>query len=220
VRAAESVIPIAVQRALTEDAYLRTAVAMEVFFTEWIVRGASMDTAALRKTLEAKASNFTTAQLPNWRSLPSEYPATTRVSITIPPTIAQAKVRTLLNCEDDSVDDLYLSAKQNIADVRGTYVRKLTTEEARVVDATIAIRNYLVHRTERGRAALNTALRRQGMPPNLRRSGNLGSHDSVGRYLCTTPPGGRRRVEHLIETLYSIAVKLAPYKGAPVTLWP
>lgn len=111
-------------------------------------------------------------------------------------------------------------AKENIADVRGTYAGKLTTAEAKVVDATIAVRNFLVHRTERARGALNTALQVGGMPAALRRTQNLGSGDSVGRYLCARTPGGRYRFEELIDTLGSVALKLTPYKGAPVTICP
>jgi hypothetical protein len=58
------------------------------------------------------------------------------------------------------------------------------------------------------------------MPAALRRTQNLGSGKSVGRYLCAKTPGDRYRFEELIETLGSVAVKLAPYGGAPVTICP
>jgi hypothetical protein len=200
---------------------------MEGFFTEWAVRCVAMDTAALRTTLEQKASQFLRAQLPGWRNLPAVYETAMNASATIPipPRLTQEKVRELLDCETDNlsirgISNLHLFAAENIADVRGTYLAKLTTGEAKVVDATIAIRNFLVHRTERGRTALNLALQDGGMPPALRRNLNLGSGDSVGRYLCVKPARGRYRFEEFLEALGSVAVKLAPYRGAPVTICP
>jgi hypothetical protein len=111
-------------------------------------------------------------------------------------------------------------ASENITDLRGKYVAKLTTGEAKVVDATICVRNFLVHRTERARTVLNAALQSTGMPAAMRRTQNLGSGKSVGRYLCARTPVGRYRFEELIEILGSAAHKLAPYRGAPVTICP
>lgn len=224
-RAAQVLDPVSTRRDLTEDAFLRAAVAMENFFTEWIVRCVAMDSTTLRTTLENKASNYLKAELPRWRSLPEPYRSamSAAATIPIPPTLSQEKVRELLGCETDNlsvhgVSDLHTYARENIADRRGVYLSKLTTGEAKVVDATIAIRNFLVHRTERARTQLNESLQAGGMPQALRRNANLGSGDSVGRYLCVKTPAGNYRFEELLEALRSVAVKLAPYPGAPTPI--
>jgi hypothetical protein len=201
---------------------------MEGFFTEWVVRCVAMDTSTLRATLESKASNYLTAQLPSWRNLPPAYQTmlSATASLPIPPRLSHEQVRSLLDCQNDNLSirgiaDLDVLARDNIADVRGSYIGKVATDEAKVVDATVAIRNVLVHRTERARAALNQALQSSGLSRSLRRNQNLGSGDnSVGRYLCAKPVGGSFRFEEFFAALGAVAIKLAPYRGAPVTICP
>jgi hypothetical protein len=224
-RAAQIVTPLGVRHDLTEDAFLRAAVALEGFLTEWVVRCVSMDTTALRTTLEQKASNYLQGEVPRWRTLPAEFPVTvTAVAIPIPRQMSQTQVRQLLNCEDENisfrgVSDLRVRAMESISDVRGTYVSKLTTAQAKVLDATIAVRNFLAHRSERARVALNDALQTSGLPVRLRLSQNLGA-ESVGRYLCAKPTVAGPRFELFLETLGDVALKLAPFPGKPLKICP
>jgi hypothetical protein len=105
-----------------------------------------------------------------------------------------------------------------LADPKARATGSLNTADDAVVDATIAIRNVLAHRSKRSEERLAEALRSPTLPAALRVQQKV-TATGVGRYL-RAQSGGHPRFRWYFERLASIANKLAPYRGRPRTICP
>jgi hypothetical protein len=89
----------------------------------------------------------------------------------------------------------------------------LTPGDDAVLDATLAIRNVLAHRSPRAQARLRAKLGSQQLPAALR--SQTVTAGRVGRYLQAEQLG-HPRFRHYFERLAEMAAKLAPYPAVSV----
>lgn len=215
---------------VVEDAFFRAAAALETFLSEWLVRCLSFDASAFRRTYEMKAANWAVNQLnTGWE--PSDRLWKERggsVSVTIHLPISKKhsleETRTLLGAVDDNVtirrtEDLIRLAKEYLVDRYARRSRDLGPQCSAVLDATVAIRNVLAHRSARATEQMNRCLRSSNLPSSLRRQHRAVSSTGVGYYLQAAA-AGRPRFERYLELLAEIGHRLAPTRGRKKTICP
>jgi hypothetical protein len=208
---------------VVEDAYFRAAAALETFLSEWLVRCLSFDATAFRATYASRAANWAASEL-NSRWEPSERLWKERgrsvaIAVEVPMSKKHSlqETRTLLGAVDDnltirSTEDLVRLARDYLVDPYARRPGNLGPQRSAVLDATVAIRNVLVHRSARATEQMNRCLRSSNLPSRLRRQQRAVSSSGVGYYLQATV-AGRTRFELYLELLAEISHRLAPTRG-------
>lgn len=208
---------------VVEDAFFRAAAALETFLSEWLVRCLSFDASAFQTTYEMRAANWTVGQLnSSWQPsdrLWKERGRSVAVTVHLPISKKHSleETRALLGAVDDNVTirstaDLIRLAKEYLVDPYARRPRNLGPQCSAVLDATVAIRNVLTHRSPRATDQMNACLRSSNLPSGLRRQHRAVSSTGVGYYLQATAVG-RPRFERYLELLSEIGHRLAPTRG-------
>ena len=215
---------------VVEDAFFRAAAALETFLSEWLVRCLSFDASAFQATYESRAANWAVNELRS-RWEPSERlwkgrgtSAAVTVAIPISKKHSLEETRTLLGTVDDNVsirrmEDLVRLARDYLVDPYARRPRNLGPQRSAVLDATVAIRNVLAHRSARASEQMNRCLRSSNLPPGLRRQQRAVSSSGVGYYLQATV-AGQPRFERYLELLAGISHRLAPTRGRNKAICP
>jgi hypothetical protein len=215
---------------VVEDAFFRAAAAMETFLSEWLVRCLALDASSFRRTYEERAANEALTHLEGqwepserlWKA--AKRRATVRVELPILKTQRLLDARILLNAIDDNITirgsaDLVKLAQDYLSEPYTKRPEKLGGRRAAVLDATIAIRNVLAHRSERSIDRMNRCLRSNKLPTALGRQQQDVSATGVGYYL-QAKAGAKCRFELYFETLGEVANGLAPTRGRPRVIAP
>lgn len=214
-----------------EDAFFRAAVSLETFLSDWTARCLHFDTSRLASATRDEAAAHVARQLNgDWKAenrilarTVAAYQPTSQVNVNLPKTIAVQKARALLGVENSNqsfVDSAqfkewvgrYLAAPQARA------VSDLNAADDAVLDATIAIRNVIAHRSKQSEGRLRTVLAGASLPSPLRVEQTV-TAAGIGRYLRVERQS-RPRFKRYFERLASIANTLAPYQGRPRTICP
>lgn len=214
-----------------EDAFFRAAAALQTFLSEWLVRTLSFDAAYFRSVHEQRAANWATSQLssaaypPKERLWTTARPAVVEVHLPIPRKLTLEEAARLLGAEADHVAirntaELVTRAKECLPDKYARRARELGRTNSAILDATIAVRNVLAHRSPRAAAAMNAQFELAAMPKALRRTGQRKVRTGgVGQYLVTHG-GAAPRFETYLTGLADVAHCLAPTPGRNPTICP
>jgi hypothetical protein len=215
--------PAAERDRQVEDAFFRAAAALETFLSEWIMRCLSFDASSFRTTSETRAANWADAELnaryePRdrlWRNRDAQISVT--VELPIHKKHSLDETRALLGAVDDNVSirgtaELIITARDTLVASYARRPRQLGSARSAILDATIAIRNVIAHRSERATAQMNKQLASKKLPHALRRGSRLVRASGVGYHLQATA-GGRPRFETYFEELAEIGHTLAPTRG-------
>lgn len=207
----------------TEDIIFRAAVALEAFLTEWMVRCLSFDTSRLRRHVERElqetAANAVrgrrTPETVIGRTLEQQAPSI-QVDLPIADAVSLPTARQLLGVSDSnrsfsSAAEFKEWAGRYLADARARAANELTPEHDAIIDATIALRNVLAHRSAQAQRRLNQVLRSGALPGDLRIARNISAR-GVGGYLRVIR-AGRSRYELIFTQLSEIAYILAKTRG-------
>jgi hypothetical protein len=190
---------------VVEDAFFRAAASLETFLTEWLVRCLSIDASVFRATYESRASNWAKDRLER-ECEPSERfckrrkrKAAIRVDLPILKTHSLEDTRACLDAIDDNVSirgttDLVVAARDYLVAPCAKPPQNLGAQRAAVLDATVAVRNVLAHRSPLAGTRMNECLRSSKMPVALRRERHDVRAAGVGYYL-QAKAGGRCRFE-------------------------
>lgn len=213
-----------------EDSFFRAAVALEAFLNDWFARSLHFDTtrlaAAARDIVESHARESEKTWRPENQILArmlDSYPARFEVALVVPKAVSAATARRLLGTESSNRS---WKSSAEFKEWVGRYLsheparraaRHLSATDDALLDATVAIRNVLAHRSPQSEEQLRFALDSSDLATNLRVKTITAA--GVGRYLQSdTPKGPRFRVYY--EGLVAIANTLAPYVGRRRTICP
>jgi hypothetical protein len=222
--------PAAERDVQVEDAFFRAAVALENFLSEWLVRCLSFDASVFRATYEKRAADWAVKELedsyePSGR-LWKDSGATIRLEVELPVLKKHSldATRVLLNAVDDNVPirgtkHLVKVARDYLIDKYARRPTNLTRDRQAILDATIAIRNVVAHRSDRAAKQMNERLASGDLPSPLRRGSNRVSASKVGYHLQAATDD-RPRFERYFEELAEIAHTLAPTRGRRRTICP
>ncbi len=212
-----------------EDAFFRAAAALEAFLSEWVIRCVSFDSTKLRGTYEAKAANEAQSLLwrewePSSRLWTSTSQPTINVSIALSKKHALEQTVRLLGRDDDNLSftgaaAFKQTANELLIEKYAKRARTLAQRNDRVLDATIAIRNVIAHRSQRALTRMNQCLGSTHLPQGLRRMTAVSS-SGVGYYLRTEGTAGRPRFEVFFDELAEIAHILARKPGPRPVICP
>jgi hypothetical protein len=222
--------PAAERDRVVEDAFFRAAAGLETFLSEWLVRCLSFDASTFQRTYANRAGNWVGDQLragwaPAERVLGVEHGSVTvTVHLGISKKHSLEAARTLLGAVDDNVpirgtEDLVRTARDCLVDRYARRPRDLGPHCSAVLDATVAIRNVLAHRSPRATDQMNRCLRSSNLPASLRRQTRAVRSSGVGYYLQAAR-GGRPRFEWYLELLGETGHRLAPTRGRPKIICP
>jgi len=214
-----------------EDAFFRAAVALETFLSDWVARCLHFDTSRLAARAKQEAGQHVLDELSGgWapenqilgKTL-AEYPPVASMSMTMPESVAVQKARQLFGVADTNrsfagAADFKELVGRFLADPKASAASSLTAADDAVLDATIAIRNVLAHRSKRSEQRLAQTLCSGKLPEQLRVQQRV-TAAGVGRYL-RVERGGEARFRHYFERLANVAKTLAPYRGRPRTICP
>jgi hypothetical protein len=224
-------LPASERERQVEDAFFRAAVALEAFLSDWIARCLHLDTSRLAARARGEAVKHIANELSGaWtpenqilaRTL-ADYRPTASIRMTLPKGVAVQKARRLLGVEDTNrsfatAAEFKEWVGRYLADPKAGAASSLGAADDAVLDATIAIRNVVAHRSRRSEERLAQALRSTALPNALRVQQRV-TAAGVGRYL-RVERGGRPRFKHYFERLANVANTLAPYRGRPRTICP
>jgi hypothetical protein len=183
---------------------------------------------AARKELEAHLS--TQAKGGDWspenkvhaRILEHYVPTNLQISVAVPKSIAISRARELLGVGESSrsfksASEFKEWAGRYLADQKSKATAKLSDEDDAVIDATIAMRNLLAHRSTIAQSRLRKVLASGDIPTALKSQTITAA--SVGKYLIAEQ-NDQPRYRIYFEHLAGIANTLAPYRGRPRTICP
>ncbi len=200
------------RKTVAEDIFLRFVVGWELFISEWFIGCVNHDAARYKKAFEKRMKNWLDKQVAK------QYD---RYDVTFPkPTLALprqpklADVRELLdpterNIEFDSMQDLAKRAGEELAPkytARAAAVISSGGDE--IVDASLAIRNVLAHRSRRAVIEMNRKVAAFPSYPDLRKQ--TMSRDGLGTYLNTKTSSGEARVAVFQRELERVSRLLVP----------
>src|SRR5918992_5686934 len=193
-----------------EDAFFRAAAALETFLSEWVVRCLSFNATAFKRTYELRTENWVEAELNRsypprdrlWKDRDDEVLVTILLPILKKHTLEDS--RGLLGAEDDNfpirdTEALVVAAKDYLAEPYARRPRELGKQRAAILDATIAIRNVIAHRSERATQQMNDRLASNKLPAALRRGDNLVRAAKVGYHLQVSRDGRPRFETYFME---------------------
>jgi hypothetical protein len=190
-------------RPLTELLMLATVVLWEGFVNDLFVAYINRDSANLTKSIAAKIAE----------AVENKYGkiAAAATTVKLGPHLKKAAVESLLdhsgrNLAFASAAELIREGKRILPDDAAERLGKLTTSDRAIMDAWIAIRNYLAHRSRDAKKRMDGALRNPDLPAQLRRSQRRVS--SVGTFLAARSPAGNTRAEFIFTRMRLLASRL------------
>jgi hypothetical protein len=212
-----------------EDAFFRAAVALETFLSEWLVRCLSFDASVFRATYEGRAANWAKRELETFEPSDRLWKArgaaiAVKVELPISKKHDLDETRSLLGAEDENVSipgtkALIEDAKAYVVEPYARRPRSLSQESKAILDATVAIRNVIAHRSTRATERMNQKLGSKKLPAPLQRGSRKVTAPKVGYHLQATSHG-RPRFEWYFEGLAEIGHALAPTRGRPKRFCP
>lgn len=190
---------------LAESALMGIAVLWEGFVSDLLIAYINRDSAKfavhLKNALEAPMSS-------KQKNIYSKY-----ALLTVPTHISRADIVSFLDEYGNNITfrnfaELKSQAKLWLTTANVTQINTRTTAQASVVNALIAIRNHLAHRSNRSLDAMNDALNVGALHgTGLRRGVNRVQH--IGGYLKANVPGGNAsRLEAIFRQIGAIAAAL------------
>jgi hypothetical protein len=215
-----------------EDTFFRAAVSLEAFLSDWLARSLSFDTSRLAAATRQDLLNHLSGQAHGaWAPENAVYrealklytPTAVQANVSIPRSVAANRARELLGVRDSNRS---FSGAAEFKEWVGRYIAdskskqnasELNAGDDAVLDATLAIRNVLAHRSPRAQARLRATLGSQDLPAALR--SQTVTAGRVGRYLQAEQQG-HPRFQHYFQRLATMAAKLAPYVGRPRAICP
>jgi hypothetical protein len=212
-------LPTAERSRELEDSFFRVAAALEGFFTDWFVRCLSFDSSQFAFTSEVRAEAQALNDLARWapaNRLWKRKNRTPQVHVSIPVELrpTQTEAAAYLGWSDSTKSFRGASELEDLASdflvARfSARVAGLSVAQKQVIDATIAVRNVLAHRSVRGVTLMNNALADGRLSVGLRRSARRVSSDGVGNYMRAEAAGSPRFHAYFAQ-LEVIAYALAP----------
>jgi hypothetical protein len=214
-----------------EDSFFRAAVALETFLGDWFARCLHFDTSRIASRARDELQRHLTQELaggwePEQRILgrtTEHYSPHVAIALDVPKTVSVVTARRLFGTEVSN------RSWRNAADLKeqvGRYLaheparkamRELGAREDALLDATIAIRNVLAHRSPQSEDRLSAVLASGDLDGSLQVRKITGA--GVGRYLRRVTAGQPRYRRYYLG-LTEIANTLAPYVGKPRTICP
>lgn len=224
-------LPVADQERQLEDSFFRAAVALETFLGDWFARCLHFDTSrvalrareAVEKHLGQELSGGWTPEQKILARTIQHYVPQVSVKADVPKTVSTSTARKLLGTENsnrswkDSADLKELVGRYLAHEAAHIAMKRLAAEDDALLDATIAIRNVLAHRSRQSEGQLRLALAAPDLHKNLQVKTITAA--GIGSYL-RTPAGGSPRYGRYYLGLTDIANVLAPYVGKPRTICP
>lgn len=187
------------------DAFQRAAVAFEGFRSDWHIASINRDSTQFKSVLTQKVEQSVASR---WRGLQG------RVSVDLPKHPSLELVRELLDPDGQNVSlGSYAiwkdKAEEQLCTQFSTPLVGLPVQDRAVVDAVIAVRNLLSHRSQRASKGMNEALRalHGHQDGALRRGPNRPEPSGIGNYL-NADRDGQRRVEIFHHRLQDISERL------------
>jgi hypothetical protein len=204
--------PAARRKTVGEDIFLRFVIGWEAFVSEWFIGCVNHDASRYKAAFERRMNNWLQTEAQKTYG---------RYNVTFaPPTLALdryprlADVRDLLdpqegNIEFRSLQALAVRVNDELAPRYAGRVNALLGAGAgEIVDAALAIRNALAHRSRRAVREMNQRVGSFPSYPMLRKQ--TMSSDGIGTYLNARTPGGDARLSVFRREFDRIAVVLVP----------
>ena len=200
------------RKTVAEDVFLRMGVAWETFISDWFIGAINHDASRFRKVLERKMTAWLNQEVDSspYKNHASAFPAP-RLSIGKNPKIAT--VRELLdpgegNIEFRSYDDLRHRSRDHHVPKFVARIEQLDGAGAEIIEATLAMRNALAHRSVKAVKQMNTLVAAFPSYPSLRKA--TMSKNGIGTYLAADAGAGDARLLAYATELKRISVILIP----------
>lgn len=200
------------RKIVAEDVFLRMGVAWETYISDWFVAAINHDATRFRRVLERKMSDWLKQQVAvsNYSRYASAFSAPT-LEMSRNPRVA--RVRELLdpgegNVEFRSFEELQRRSRDHHVPRFVSRVEQLDGPGAEIIEATLAIRNTLAHRSIRAVKQMNTCVASFPSYPSLRKP--TMSKDGIGTYLAADAGAGEARLLLFATELQRIAHILVP----------
>lgn len=188
----------------TEHTLLAAAVAWEGFVSDMFIAYINRSSTRFIKHLEDSfEAHLKEAKTP--KKVFEEFG-----SLSFPQHLSKKRVHTLANSFGNNItfpnfEELEERAKTLLNTENAQKFAGLSAQQKAVVNALIALRNHIAHRSERSLDAMNDALSKGALhPTGIKRTGN--KFHNVGAWLKAVPPGrDSSRIKTIFQTLYGIA---------------
>lgn len=191
---------------IAEDAFLRSAVAWELFLGDWHVAAVNRDATVFRQDL---LQRYQASLAERWPGLQGF------VTVQMPKHPTLRVIKDILDNRGynvtftTSANWVERTSKELVSPWRDR-VTALSTADRSLIDAVGAIRNCLAHRSVSASDAMNKALSSLSVAPDkpLRRDNYRVQPSAIGTYLYAVKTAGTRRVEIYHRRLSAVAEQL------------
>lgn len=191
---------------VAEDAFLRSAVAWELFLADWHVAAVNRDATAFRQGLLQRYQESLAERWPGLQDF---------VTVQMPKHPTLTVIKGILDSRGYNVTFTTSArwverASTELVSPWRDRVTALSTADRSLIDAVGAIRNCLAHRSTSASDAMNNALSSLSVAPDkpLRRDNYRVQPSAIGTYLYAVKTSGHRRVEIYYRRLAAIAEQL------------
>jgi len=200
------------RRTVAEDIFLRLVVGWEMFISEWFIGCINHDAARYKQSFERRTNNWLQAEA---QKVYGRYNVTF-----LPPTLTLGRypsvneIRDLLDPGERNIEfvDLQALATRASEELAPRYAARVSAllgaGAGEIVDAALAIRNVLAHRSRRAVREMNGCVGSFPSYPMLRK--DTMSSDGIGTYLVARTPGGEARLSVFRREFERIANLLVP----------
>jgi hypothetical protein len=200
------------RKTVAEDIFLRFVVGWETFVSDWFIGGVNHDSFRYKQAFEQRMNNWLQGEVQRvYGRYKVNFPRPTLLLKRYP---SLSEVRALLdhseaNIEFRTLQDLASRANQELTSTYANRVSALMNAGAdEVVDAALAIRNALAHRSRRAVREMNEGVAAFPSYAELRKKRM--SSAGIGTYLNARTPGGEARLAVFRREFERIAMILVP----------
>jgi hypothetical protein len=200
------------RKTVAEDIFLRYVVGWETFVSEWFIGCVNRDASRYKRAFEQRMNNWLQAEATKqYGRYKATFPAPS-LSLSRHPKLEE--VRELLdpregNIEFRSLAELAERANQELAPRYASRTSALVNAGAdEIVDAALAIRNALAHRSRRAVREMNQRVGAFPSYPSLRKQ--TMSSAGIGTYLTARIPAGEARLLVFRREFGRVALGLVP----------
>ena len=190
---------------LVENTFLATAVLWEGFVSDLIVAYINRDSSRFAVHLRAALEDNLT---PKQKRIYSSF-----ATLSIPAHLKKSEVIDLIDAQGNNITfsnykEMKDASARWLTPANAARIAGLTARRRSVINAVIAIRNQIAHRSKRSLVAMNEALAAGGLHgTGLQRGVNTVRH--VGAYLKAQPAGhASKRIEIFLSQLHTISAAL------------
>lgn len=200
------------RKIVAEDVFLRMGVAWETFISDWFIGVINHDSSRFRKVQERKMDDWLLEAIGG--SPYSRYEsAFAKPLLDLAKNPKIARVRELLdpgegNIEFRSFDDLRRRCRDHHVSKFVARVELLDPAGGEIIEATLAMRNTLAHRSSRAVRVMNECVAALPSYPMLRKEKM--SKNGIGTYLAADAGAGEARLVRYATELERIAQILVP----------